>query len=183
MVREPSDRPMPAQDTVISNEHKLLRHARPGEDLSVVFERLLQWAIAHTELGAHILRPESVAEEHLARRRFQESLEAGRHIITTCKNARSTWAGPSPATSISAGPDVMRNAGGDTPGTHLGLAPVPVPAARRDGMLPLSGSMRFGGDPLLGMPQNRALNIPEDLAKRRHNLSPSRSYSKKKASF
>ena len=179
MMRD-SDKPSfltPQQDSAEPTGGRL------SEEVRGAYERLLNWAMAHTELGLQLLRPESLADEQQARKQFQNSLAAGQEIIAACATLQGLrWPktgllGPRPHVTE---PLALGLGEGQQPPV-LGLAQ--QRPGQREGILPLSGSMRFGTDPVLGGHAGRSLRIPEDLAKRHHQLAPSRSYSKKKASF
>jgi hypothetical protein len=145
-------------------------------DALLNYQRLLSWAKTHTRIAHNLLRPESLANEQQLRKLFSSSLEMGQEIINSCSASAPSH---QPLPNV---PDIKEIS------AHLALARIgsaPPISARKDCGLPLSGSFRFGSDPVMGSALGTALGRPlvfsEDLAKKTHPLAPSRSYSKKKA--
>lgn len=124
-----------------------------GLDLQSKFEKLMSWAKTHAELGTDLIEPHSEDEHEALRRCFARSLELGREIIGSCEQSLKARV--------------------RSEGTSPRLDP-----PRKDLILPLSGSMRFV-DPGVGFSLSQPLC--DETSTRRIPLSPSRSYSKKKA--
>jgi hypothetical protein len=137
-------------------------------DLEHKYERLLDWANSHTELGLAWAAHQNTDESGLFRKNLVHSLEIGREIVISCQHAGTFSA----VTSSQA-----FNNNVEDRGQTLLLSR--VTSSNRDRALPLSGSLRFGGEPSTGTAL-RPLPLPEELSSRRM-LAPSRSYSKKKA--
>jgi hypothetical protein len=133
-------------------------------DLEHKYERLLDWAKSHTELGLSWAAQHHADESGLTRKNLVQSLEIGREIVINCQHAGSF-------------PAVTSSQAIEDRGQTLLLSR--VTSSNRDHVLPLSGSLRFGGEPSTGIAL-RPLPLPEELSSRRM-LAPSRSYSKKKA--
>jgi hypothetical protein len=162
MAHNPADHIQDTERHAVLSECATCRDQAP---MLQAYERLRQWAASHTKLAEALLKPESAGQEQQSRKHFQNSLEHGRELLAACHGTSSQ------------GPSLM-------PPMDFGLAPLnaqPTMTTRRDGRLPLSGSLRFGTDPVLGGAAGRGIHLPEDTAQKHHHLAPSRSYSKKKA--
>lgn len=133
-------------------------------DLQHKYERLLDWAKSHTEIGLAWATRRSGEEDPLLRKNLIQSLEIGRELIINCQHAGSFPASASTQSVEDRGQPLLLSR---------------VTSSNRDHVLPLSGSLRFGGEPSTGVAL-RPLPLPEELSSRRM-LAPSRSYSKKKA--
>ena len=137
-------------------------------DLEHNYERLLDWANSHTKLGLDWAAQHKLDESGLIGKNLVQSLEIGREIVISCQHA-----GTFP--SVTSSQAFNNNA--EERGQTLLLSR--VTSSNRDHVLPLSGSLRFGGEPSTGIAL-RPLPLPEELSSRRM-LAPSKSYSKKKA--
>jgi hypothetical protein len=134
-------------------------------ELERKLEKLLNWAKSHTEIGLDFVNNDQIEVQNQMKSCFVRSLELGKELIGNLGNE----------------------------GNREPRIPAVVRFSRRDSVLPLSGSSRFGENTVvrssaedIAINQSFAqsfarVNCASHQSARPFPLAPSKSYSKKKA--